>query len=200
VTVKRIVQGHAREFIATERWLENYATAKRDTQAPNAMWKKRPYGQLAKVAEAQALRMAFPEFSAGYTMEEMQGKTLHDEWSGPTIDAEATSPPPLRAAAAPTPKAPRKVEADPPRTRTRKDFLDGLEIALRDAKSPEEVDRIVCGEEVMRAKETFQNGHKQRLETLISETLAKWWHTPPDAETPDDGELEIAGADKLAAG
>ena len=49
------------------------------------------------------------------------------------------------------------------------------------------------------AKAEFQNGHKTRLETLISETLAKWWHTPPDAgETPDD--LEIAGADKLAAG
>ena len=46
------------------------------------MWKKRPYGQLAKVAEAQALRMAFPQFSAGYTMEEMQGKTGADDWSG----------------------------------------------------------------------------------------------------------------------
>ena len=89
ITVRRIVQGQAREFVATERWLENYATAKRDTQAPNAMWKKRPYGQLAKVAEAQALRMAFPEFSAGYTMEEMQGKTGQDDWSGPTIDADA---------------------------------------------------------------------------------------------------------------
>ena len=92
ITVRRIVQGQAREFVATERWLENYATAKRDTQAPNAMWKKRPYGQLAKVAEAQALRMAFPEFSAGYTMEEMQGKTgQDDDWAGPTIDAEAPS-------------------------------------------------------------------------------------------------------------
>ena len=93
ITVRRIVQGHAREFVATERWLENYATAKRDTQAPNAMWKKRPYGQLAKVAEAQALRMAFPEFSAGHTMEEMQGKTGADDWAGPTIDAEAPQPP-----------------------------------------------------------------------------------------------------------
>jgi phage recombination protein Bet len=125
ITVRRIVQGQAREFVATERWLENYATAKRDTQAPNAMWKKRPYGQLAKVAEAQALRMAFPEFSAGFTMEEMQGKTgQDDDWSGPTIEGtrEAPQPPssprdalnaqiPLRSAAAATPRAPRK--ADP---------------------------------------------------------------------------------------
>ena len=120
ITVRRIVQGHAREFVATERWLENYATAKRDTQAPNAMWKKRPYGQLAKVAEAQALRMAFPEFSAGYTMEEMQGKTGADDWAGPTIEAtnepsslrqainDAVPMQPLRSAAAATPRPERR--------------------------------------------------------------------------------------------
>jgi hypothetical protein len=136
ITVRRIVQGQPREFTATERWLENYATAKRDTQAPNAMWKKRPYGQLAKVAEAQALRMAFPEFSAGYTMEEMQGKTgQDDDWSGPTIEGtrEAPQPPssprdalnaqiPLRPAAAAMPRPERRVdptpyEADPARDR-----------------------------------------------------------------------------------
>lgn len=87
ITIQRIVQGQAREFSATERWLENYATAGRDDEAPNRMWKKRPYGQLAKCAESQALRMAFPEFSAGYTAEEMEGKTM-DGFTGQTIDAE----------------------------------------------------------------------------------------------------------------
>ena len=99
ITVRRIVQGQAREFVATERWLEGYATAKRDPQAPNAMWKTRPYGQLAKVAEAQALRMAFPEFSAGYTMEEMQGKTgADDDWSGATIEGAREAPSAARQA------------------------------------------------------------------------------------------------------
>ena len=74
ITVFRNVNGEARSFSATERWLENYATAKRDNDAPNAMWKKRAYGQLAKCAEAQALRMAFPEQAGGYTAEEMEGK------------------------------------------------------------------------------------------------------------------------------
>jgi phage recombination protein Bet len=120
ITVRRIVQGHPREFTATERWVENYATAKRDTQAPNAMWKKRPYGQLAKVAEAQALRMAFPEFSAGYTMEEMQGKTGQDDWAGTTIEGAREASPglrdainaevPLKAAAAAAPRQERKVD------------------------------------------------------------------------------------------
>lgn len=45
---KLMPNGTIVEFSAKEYWLENYATAGRDTQAPNAMWKKRPYGQLAK--------------------------------------------------------------------------------------------------------------------------------------------------------
>ena len=43
VTVQRIVAGQVRGFTAQEFWLENYATAGRDTQDPNAMWRKRPY-------------------------------------------------------------------------------------------------------------------------------------------------------------
>lgn len=93
VTVRRIVQGKECEFSAREFWLENYATAGRDTDAPNKMWKKRPYAQLAKCSEAQALRMAFPEFSGGApTAEEMEGKTIED-FSGPTIEGKAAPAP-----------------------------------------------------------------------------------------------------------
>jgi hypothetical protein len=42
------------------------------------MWTKRPRGQLAKCATAQALRAAFPEIAAAYTQEELEGKTLND--------------------------------------------------------------------------------------------------------------------------
>lgn len=77
VVVKRLVSGHLCEFPAMEFWLENYATAKKDTDAPNAMWAKRAFGQLAKCAEAQALRMAFPELTGGTnTNDEMEGKTF----------------------------------------------------------------------------------------------------------------------------
>jgi hypothetical protein len=40
------------------------------------MWLKRPRGQLAKCTEAQALRMAFPEFAGDATAEEMEGKVI----------------------------------------------------------------------------------------------------------------------------
>lgn len=62
-------------FVAKEFWLENYATAGY-CDAPNAMWKKRPYAQLSKCAEAQALRKAWPEVGNEPTIEEMEGKTI----------------------------------------------------------------------------------------------------------------------------
>lgn len=75
VTVRRLLpNGIIVDFPAVEYWRENYATAGKDSEAPNAMWKKRPYGQIAKCAEAQALRKAFPEIGSQPTAEEMEGK------------------------------------------------------------------------------------------------------------------------------
>jgi phage recombination protein Bet len=75
ITVKRVVDGREVTFTAVEYWIENYATAGNWTTAPNAMWKKRPRGQLAKCTAAQALRMAFPELGAQPTADELEGKT-----------------------------------------------------------------------------------------------------------------------------
>lgn len=79
VTVKRLLpNGQIAEFSATERWKENYAVkgGQEKSIAPNAMWQKRPYAQLAKCAEAQALRKAFPEFGSAATADEMEGKEI----------------------------------------------------------------------------------------------------------------------------
>ncbi|MBE3662145.1 phage recombination protein Bet [Vibrio navarrensis] len=76
ITVHKLINGTLVAFSAKEMWLENYATAGKNTQIPNAMWKKRPYAQLAKCAEAQALRKAWPEIGQQATAEEMEGKDL----------------------------------------------------------------------------------------------------------------------------
>ncbi len=78
VTVERILpNGTLGKFFAKEFWIENYATAGKDSSQPNTMWRKRPRGQLAKCAEAQALRRAFPEMTGSApTADEMEGKAL----------------------------------------------------------------------------------------------------------------------------
>lgn len=97
VTVYRIVGGQRCSFKATEYWLENYATKGRDSIAPNEMWKKRTRGQIAKCAEAQALRKAFPEVGNQPTAEEMEGKSFDFDMDahGEVRDTKAPPPAPL---------------------------------------------------------------------------------------------------------
>ena len=80
VVVKRqMASGAIAEFAAVEYWIENYAVkgGKEKSTAPNTMWQKRPRGQIAKCAQAQALRMAFPEMTGSApTADEMEGKTF----------------------------------------------------------------------------------------------------------------------------
>lgn len=75
ITVYRICNGQAVAFAGPRvYWLETYATAKRNTVAPNAMWRRRVRGQIEKCAEAAALRAAFPEeIGDDQTADEVEG-------------------------------------------------------------------------------------------------------------------------------
>lgn len=87
ITVYRMLNGHRHKFVGPKTyWLESYGRW-RGTDAPNEMWAKRALGQLEKVAEAAALRRAFPEeIGNEYTAEEMHDTLVHDE--EPKPDAE----------------------------------------------------------------------------------------------------------------
>ena len=94
-TVYRMVGGERCEFAGPKvYWLETYAQAGRNPD-PNYMWKKRPFGQLDKCAEAAALRCAFPEENFMATAEEMEGQEVH---IGPDM-ARELNPRPVRDAA-----------------------------------------------------------------------------------------------------
>lgn len=95
VTVRRLLpSGDIVDFTAKELWIENYAVkgGKEKSIEPNAMWSKRPYGQIAKCAEAQALRKAFPEVGAQPTAEEMEGKVIEVEVAQPARAAVIEMP------------------------------------------------------------------------------------------------------------
>lgn len=94
VSVKRLLlNGQIAEFSATERWKENYAVkgGADKSIAPNSMWQRRPYAQLAKCAEAQALRKAFPEFGSAATADEMEGKEI-DMGAAEVVQQEERKP------------------------------------------------------------------------------------------------------------
>lgn len=93
VTVYRLVGGEPRPFTALEYWAENYATKGRDSDAPNEMWGRRRRGQIAKCAEAQALRKAFPEVGSMPTADEVEGR---EEFvaDGVTVQTQASAPAP----------------------------------------------------------------------------------------------------------
>ncbi|MCW8965259.1 MAG: phage recombination protein Bet [Candidatus Pacearchaeota archaeon] len=93
VSMKKLVGGTIVEFISKEYWIENYATDSSKSDAPNAMWRKRPRGQLAKCAEAQALRKGWPEVGQAPTAEEMEGKEIDMGRAEVVVEPEQTTLP-----------------------------------------------------------------------------------------------------------
>ena len=81
VTVWRLVGGQRVSFSVPVYWMESYAHASHKVETPNAMWRKRPRGQLHKCALAASLRAAFPEeVGHEYAAEEMEAPHDRRGW------------------------------------------------------------------------------------------------------------------------
>jgi phage recombination protein Bet len=125
VTVRRFnpQTGQIFDFTAMEYWIENYATKSRDSKVPNDMWQRRPFAQIAKCAEAQALRKAFPETGAQPTAEEMEGRDFDGVDLNPApAPAPARQGPQSRAAKA-------KAEAQDATVVSKEDAAAGAAVA-----------------------------------------------------------------------
>lgn len=112
VAAKVIVhrKGHTHPYVGIARF-DAYAQRKKGGDI-NAMWSKMPDGQLAKCAEALALRKAFPnELGGTHAEEELQ----HTEAEAPPFQAPKTTDAPRPApAATPAPAAAAPASAEPP--------------------------------------------------------------------------------------
>lgn len=102
VTVYRIVEGQRVAFAGPQAyWMETFASKK--DGMPNAMWQKRPRGQLDKCAEAAALRAAFPE-ELGDEPIEADGPTIYQHADANTDPPPPAVQPPKRLSDRETPK------------------------------------------------------------------------------------------------
>jgi phage recombination protein Bet len=118
VTVYKIIQGVRVPFVATARWKEYCPPAPN-----NFMWNKMPYLMLGKVAEALALRKAFPNDLSGiYVEEEMERAAVITDPSSVTVET------------------PKKIETSTPDKPEKPSALDNLYAAAREfgAKEGEE--------------------------------------------------------------
>lgn len=99
-TVRVYRKGFSRPIAATAYW-EEYVQQKRDG-SPVRMWDKMPHSQLAKCAEALALRKAFPHDLSGLYAREEMGQAENE-----ALPAPAKALPPHPAGGEPATGAPK---------------------------------------------------------------------------------------------
>jgi hypothetical protein len=146
-----------------------------DAKTTNGMWTKQPDQQLAYHGARVWARRYAPEVMLGvYAPEEMEPTPKKDDTHpGVTIDAQA-EPQTRETINAEIPMA------EPPPKRTIRDFVDALELELREAATWEAVSAIATRADVIRAQEVAKNGTAQRLSDMLDAARERTMHAADD--------------------
>ena len=93
--IKKLTSDGTWHDVSETAFYNEYVQLKKDGK-PNSMWDKMPHSQLAKCAEAKALRRAFPMETGGVKIEEEMGQAENTEQSAqlpkPQRKSESTDP------------------------------------------------------------------------------------------------------------
>ena len=171
------------------------------------MYSKFPRQMLRSRVVSEGVRTLWPLATSGM-YEPGEAADIPAEHNGPTIEhtdarAEINAAVPLQAAAAATPRPPRKVEQDKPVQRTDeqwKNWLEKLRSACDVLYRREDVVELANRASVGDAISTGPQWVQAEISAILAENYARF----PDEETVDDDPfapgLEIAGAEKMASG
>lgn len=135
--------------------------------AKSGPWQQYPERMLQMRARGFALRDAFPDALKGL-ISEHEARDIPagaPVYTGATIDAVA-EPPVSQPAPSPDPLAQPDPLAVP---KTPRDFLRVLETMLLAAATPDDAAAILAHPRVQSARETFQNGGKERIDALFAQ-------------------------------
>jgi RecT family protein len=172
----------------------------RDVRTTNEWWKKQPDQMLVYSGTRNWARRWTPSVILGvYAPEEFDkaaGKVV-EPFNGTTIEHEPEQPTERDAinAATPMPEPPQ------PEKRSWSQWADSLEMAVRDAKSNDELGKLLAKAEVAEIKRLAEQGAyhptKARILNAIADAERRYLADPPDVE---EDAPEIVGEEKILAG
>jgi hypothetical protein len=198
-------------------WQENPTVKRRSRdggsyEADAGPWYSYPDRMLQMRARGFALRDAFPDVLKGLLSAE-EARDIPWEDTGLSIVPPVATAAPIRAAAAPMPRAARKVdptvyeapEKPQPQRKSWSQWADALEVAARDAGN-DELGRLIAKAEVAEIYRLAQEGERSPAKDRIVEAYRsieeRYLANPPEPDLSDEalGDVEIEGAEKVGAG
>ena len=174
-------------------------------------WKKFPRAMLRSRVVSEGIRTLWPLATSGmYVPEEVADFERKDEHNGPTIEASSerqaiNTEIPMQAAAAATPRPPRKVEESKPVQRTDaqwESWLDKLRAACAVLQSRAEVEEVASRPTVgnVLADQDTPPFVVREIDAILIENFSRFPEETALDDDPFAPGVEIAGAEKLAAG